>query len=340
MFNVPIRKSAPANPPVDASRDLIDRVAKAPAVAEKLRGIRAGKAVVFEHVTESAQPFLAALIALGVKKRFWVVCENVRAQETFHNELVNWMPDALFFPTVETPAARGALVDPEITAERLDALQRLSGKGDLVVVAAAGSLDDDVPAPESLERTTLNLAKGSRVDREGLLTSLGGAGYERVEQVNSRGQYAVRGGIVDVFSWQHALPVRIELFDDVIESIRQFDLDTQTLVQPLDSCGLLLGEVEEKSCLLRDYIGSDVVIDTCKEGELENRVAGTSTARIMEGARPEAGGEERYAGAFHEHGLGEFDAGDLVIGGIETGAALPPATGMADGEMAHLYFLQ
>ncbi len=299
-----------ASSSTDVSRGLVDRVGQSPAFAAKLRAIRAGSgagAVVFEHVTESAQPFVAGVVALHVKGRFWVVCENVRAQEAFHNELLNWLPEALFFPAVEAAATRGALVDPEVSAERLDVLQRLMGKGELVVVAAVGSLDDDVPAPGALEETTLHLSKAGRVDREGLLARLGGAGYERVEQVNARGQFAVRGGIVDVFSWQHALPVRIELFDEVIESIRQFDLDTQTSVQPLETCRLLLGEVEEKTTLLRDYIGSDIVIDTCKEPLEGARV------RLMEGALPGGEAAETAAGAFHEHGLGEFDAGDLVI---------------------------
>jgi len=289
-------------------------VADSPPIAARLAQIRAsGDPVVFDHVTESAQPFLAALIALHVKRRFWIVCENVRAQEYFHNELLNWLPDALFFPAVETAAARGALVDPEVSAERLDVLQRLMGEGDAeVLVVSGGSLDDDVPAPESLAKTTLNLSTSSGVDREELIQRLGSAGYERVGQVSSRGQYAVRGGILDVFSWQHAMPVRIELFDDVIESIRQFDPDSQTSVQPLASCRLLLGEVEEKTCLLRDYIRpEDVLIDTGKE-PVEAQV------RILEGAipRPEevyAGAFKENAGAFYEHGLGEFDAGDLVI---------------------------
>ena len=298
--------SAPAAPWVDVPRELIDRVAGCSSIAGRLRQIRAGEQVVFDDVTESAQPFLAALLARKVKKRLWVVCQNVRAQEYFHNELLNWLGDALFFPALETTAARGGLVDPEVTAERLEMLQKLlaQGSGGEVVVVTAGSLDDDVPAPGSLQKTTLTLDNGGRLDREGLLSRLGAAGYERVEQVSGRGQYAARGGILDVFSWQHTLPVRIELFDDVIESVRQFDLDTQTSVQTLESCQLLLGEAEEQTCLLREYVGDGVLVDTTSEPI-------GAPIRLHEGSS--AAGVEAYAGAFHDHGLGEFDAGDLVI---------------------------
>jgi len=285
---------------LNPAADLIDRVAASPAIAARLRQ---APPVVFDHVAESAQPFLAALIARKRKKRFWIVCENVRAQEHFHTELLNWLPDALFFPAVETAAVKGALVDPEVSAERLEVLQRLLGDGREAVVVSAGSLEDDVPAPKALQRTTLALSKGARLDREALLERLAAGGYERVEQISSRGQYAVRGGILDVFSWQHTLPVRIELFDDIIESLRQFDLDAQTSVQPLETCRLLLGGAKEQTCLLREYVGSGLLIDVTAEPL-------GAAIRLQEGSGE---AEETYAGAFHDHGLGEFDAGDLVI---------------------------
>ena len=108
------------------------------------------------------------------------------------------------------------------------------------------------------------MRRSTRLDREALIAQLAEAGYEHVAQVSARGQYAVRGGILDVFSFHHALPVRIELFDDEIESIREFDLDTQISVQHLDACTLLLGEAaaERASCRLRDLIAErDLTID-------------------------------------------------------------------------------
>src|SRR5207244_4174077 len=118
-------------------------------------------------------------------------------------------------------------------------------------------LDDDVPSPAALKQIAVKLSRASRIDHEELIAQLAKAGYERVPQVSGRGQFAVRGGIVDVFSWQHPLPVRVEFFGDQIESLRQFDLDEQISVQHIDSCTLLLGEVESATCALRDYIGAD-----------------------------------------------------------------------------------
>src|SRR2546430_14815600 len=76
---------------------------------------------------------------------------------------------------------------------------------------------------------------------EDLLNRLVTAGYERVAQVTTRGQFAVRGGIVDLYSWQAPLPLRLEFFGDQIESLREFDIDTQTSVRDLGSVDILLG---------------------------------------------------------------------------------------------------
>jgi transcription-repair coupling factor (superfamily II helicase) len=318
-------------PQTDHAQELLALAASATPLARRLDAVRAREAAVFEHVAEAAQPFLAALVNHAAQRRTWVVCANVRAQEFFYNELVTWRPDAVFLPEMERSPAAGALPDPEIGAERLGVLHRLhsSRKQEIVLVSAA-SLDEAVPPPSGLKERTLRLARSVRCDRDALLGKLEAAGYERVPQVALRGQYAVRGGIVDVFSWHHEQPLRIELFGDEIDSLREFDLDSQNAVRQLDVCTILLGDAQEKGAILRDYIGAeDVVIDATGEPQPTNsghpstplrfarddRVgSGVGNAHVifLEGAA-NTDAPEDFAGAFFEHGLGEFDAGDLVV---------------------------
>ena len=77
---------------------------------------------------------------------------------------------------------------------------------------------------------------------EEFLERLAASGYERVSQVTTRGQFAVRGGIVDLYSWHAPLPFRLEFFGDQIESLREFDIDTQTSVRDLRSIDILLNQ--------------------------------------------------------------------------------------------------
>ncbi len=297
--------------------DPLDQIAVAPPLEAKLARVRSGEAVSFEHVVAAAQPFLAALLVRQAKARIWIVCPNVRTQETMHNELLQWFPDALFFPEVEKSSVEGALPDPESVAERLGIVQRLtSAKGRQVVVLTRASLDDEVPTQSTLKQLTFPLHRSMRLDRDALLKQLTAAGYEHVSQVSARGQYAVRGGILDVYSFHHTLPIRIELFDDQVESLREFDLDTQISVQNLDITSLMLGEsaADRRTCRLQELIAErDLTIDA----EASWFAARVRILEHSEGIIEEGTMAEDYSTAFFDHGLGEFEAGDFVVDEIK-----------------------
>ncbi|HEY2342729.1 MAG TPA: DEAD/DEAH box helicase, partial [Chthoniobacteraceae bacterium] len=302
--------------------DLLDAIASAEPIADKLRALGEGEDALFEQVVESARAVLCSVIARGVPKRnVWVICPDVRTQEAIHNELAHWIPAALFFPELEHAPVEGAIVDPENAAERLAILDTLAvAKGRHVVVVTRAGLNDAVPSPKALKRLERRLTRGAALDRDKLIEQLEASGYEQAPQVALRGQYAVRGGILDVFSFQHTLPVRIEFFGDEIESIRQFDLDSQTSVQPLDTCNLLLedlggtaqpnaGKTHADTTLASYVDDEDITID------LDTNYPG-ARATILTGS---AGGglEEDYGAAFFDHGLGEFEAGDFVVDEIK-----------------------
>jgi len=300
---------------VKTSPNPLEQIAAAPPLEAKLALVRKGEAMSFEHVVAAAQPFLAALLVQQAKARVWIVCPNVRTQETMHNELLQWFPDALFFPEIDRAPVEGALPDPESLAERLGIVQRLTSvKGRQVVVLTRASLDDEIPSPAALKQLEIRLRRSTRLDREKLLKQLAEAGYEHVAQVSARGQFAVRGGILDVFSFHHSLPVRIELFDDEIDSLREFDLDTQISVQHLDTVTLLLGEAaaERASCKLQELVTEkDITIDA----EASWFAAQVRMMEHSEGTATE--GAEDYSTAFFDHGLGEFEAGDFVVDEIK-----------------------
>ena len=179
-------------------RDLLDDLASAPPLARKLAQIRDGaeSTVVFEHVTESAQPFLAAILVRELKQRLWLVCPDVRSQETMHNELLNWFPEALFFPESELAPFAGAVADPETTAERLAIVQKLSDpKNRHPIVLTKASLSDSVPTPATVKAQEVWLRPKMKLDRDQLIAQLAEAGYERVAQVSARRQFAAIGRV-------------------------------------------------------------------------------------------------------------------------------------------------
>ena len=211
--------------------ETVQRIASEEPLASRLR--RPGP-VLLEHVCPAAQGFVVACVAHEHPLRsLWVVCPDPRRQEEIFNALLTWQVNPLFLPELEIPAVPDAVPDPEISAERLELLQKVTGGKRAVVVLTRQTLEDQVAAPQDLARQTKVYQRGQEINRDAFVAELIEAGYEQVPQVSSRGQFAVRGGILDVFSAQHALPVRIELFGEEIDSIRAFDLDEQTSIQVL-----------------------------------------------------------------------------------------------------------
>ena len=130
------------------------------------------------------------------------------------------------YPSRGTGFASHVTPPPHLIGLRIDALDALRNEADAVVVASATALAEAVP-DAALRPAGFTIASGEEIDLDGVLRSLDAAGYHRVEQVEERGQFAVRGGILDVFGATEERAVRIELFGDEVESMRWFSTFTQ-----------------------------------------------------------------------------------------------------------------
>jgi transcription-repair coupling factor (superfamily II helicase) len=130
------------------------------------------------------------------------------------------------YPSRGTGFASHVTPPPHLVGLRIDALDALGRERDPIVVAGATALAEAVP-DAALRPAGFAIEKGEEVDLDAVVRDLSAAGYERVEQVEERGQFAVRGGILDVFGATEERAVRIELFGDEVESMRWFSTFTQ-----------------------------------------------------------------------------------------------------------------
>ncbi len=275
------------------------------AVFERFRPLLDAGSNLLADVTEAAQPFVAALVLEKNPGRAWVVCPDVKRQEDFAAELSAWCPRVRLFPELELPAG-DALPDPETASERLELLRTLAGgRGDEVVVIHAGQWDSPVPAKSALVRGLIALNKGDRVEIADLTEKLVAAGYEQVAQVTGRGQFARRGGILDVFSWQAPRPVRAEWFDVELESLREFDVDTQSSIGEIAGCEILAGRVSADGAVLRDFLAARDLVLTIDPEESE------WTGRVITSAPGEG------SVAFFPPPFAELGAGDLVLDAVK-----------------------
>lgn len=279
-------------------------------ISQKLRKIAGGvRPAAFSHVAAPAQAFLVAAIAAEIPKTQWVFCPSVRSQETLYESLLNWQPNALFLPDAEFAAVENILPDPEIAAERLALLNRVQReKGPHLIVATRSALDQPAPDPAALNAAVLVLRRGKKAPLERTIESLVAAGYERASQVTTRGQFAVRGGIVDLFSWQAPRPIRLEYFGDDIESLREFDVDTQTSVRNLQNAEILLEATESQSARVRDYVVADHL-----RIQIEPEEDSTEADVLISEGWLGGNATEDFRGAFDHCDIGDFAVGDFML---------------------------
>jgi transcription-repair coupling factor (superfamily II helicase) len=127
----------------------------------------------------------------------------------------------------------------DLISERLATLHHVSRQSCDVLVVPVTTALYPLPPPEYLAAFTFFLKRGEKLNLQGLREQMTFAGYSHVQQVLSPGEFCVRGGIIDLFAMGSVLPYRIDLFDDEIESIATFDVDTQRTLYPVPEIRLL-----------------------------------------------------------------------------------------------------
>ena len=153
-------------------------------------------------------------------------------------------------------------IDEALTVQRTEVLTALLGdkatrlKGDKargerreagpIILTTPEALAEAVPNPQVMEKNKISLAVGEEIAISMLTEMLLNLDFKRVDFVYEPGQFAVRGGIVDIYSFAHDIPVRIDFFGDEIDSIREFELETQLSKNKVDSVDIVGSQSEEK----------------------------------------------------------------------------------------------
>lgn len=128
---------------------------------------------------------------------------------------------------------------PDLVSERLLALHQITQRNCDIMLLPVSTALMRLPPLSYLAARTFMLKKGDKLDLNALREQCAQAGYSHVNQVMSPGEFSVRGGLIDLFPTGSALPYRIDLFDDEIETLRTFDVDTQRSLYPVGEIRLL-----------------------------------------------------------------------------------------------------
>ncbi|MEQ2529022.1 transcription-repair coupling factor [Bacillaceae bacterium CLA-AA-H227] len=177
----------------------------------------------------SARTVFLASVYNEAKKPLLIVTYNLLQAQKLYDDLIQLVSEqeVFLYPANELIAAEMSVASPELKAQRIDVLNHWSRNNKGIIVVPISGLRKIVPPKTLWKEQQLKLAVGEDIDVERQLLRFVEMGYVRAEMVSSPGEFSVRGGIIDIYPLTESDPIRIELFDNEIESIRSFSLEDQ-----------------------------------------------------------------------------------------------------------------
>ena len=247
--------------------------------------------VFLDGLQGSAAPVMLAATAQTAQGLYMVVMNDEEEAGYFYNDLRQLLGDGavLFLPSSYRRAVKYGHRDAANEILRTDVLSKLtrlaakSEKGDnnaaLFVVTFPAALAEKVASPKAMDEQTLTLSVGQEQDVTVFVKALEELGFKRRDYVYEPGEYALRGSILDIFSFASEYPFRVDFFGDDIESIRTFEVQTQ-LSQEVCSTISIVPDVESETAVgslvpITDYLPPRTTIvakDLPFVGEVVNRI--------------------------------------------------------------------
>ncbi len=217
-------------------------------------------------VGSSDSVFAAAFYVLQKRNMLFVFPDREDATY-FLGDLENLLDQqVLFFPSSFRKPFEFTQIDSSCVLQRAEVLSALSHSTKLgkLIVTYPEALAEKVISRQTLEKNTLEIIVGNKLGIDFINEFLLEYGFDRVDFVYAPGQFSIRGGIVDIFSFSNDLPYRVEFFGDLVESIRTFEIENQLSVKPINHIHIIPNVqsaflVDENISLL-EYINRDTLI--------------------------------------------------------------------------------
>ena len=225
---------------------------------------RKGKSVIYGLSGSQKSFLLSQSFSAGLTKPVVIVVHDKDHKEMWERDLAFFMPNVpvLSFPTTDhvdfTTVARSL----EDQGAQMRALALLAWQEPAVVIANAEEVTQCVVSPHYLKGQSLHFALNDAIERDVALEQLVTIGYERVDQVEQRGHFAVRGDILDIYPVNSDHPIRIEFFGDEIDTLRFFSVENQRSIEQIESYTVtpfFLGKSDAESTLL-SYVKEGTLI--------------------------------------------------------------------------------
>lgn len=193
-----------------------------------LDGMEAGmKEQLVAGLSGSARSLLVSVVNEAMSKPILLVTHQLSQAQQLYDDLIELTRDVHLYPVNELIGAEIAISSPELRSQRIEALSNWLRKKTGILIAPIQALRRILPPVDYWEKYVLNFKVGEEIDLEAVLKMLVHMGYESASMVAKPGEFSRRGGIIDIYPLTEEYPLRIELFDVEVDSIRHFDAESQ-----------------------------------------------------------------------------------------------------------------
>ncbi len=254
-----------------------------PQIEELKKALLKGRSVLIEELWNAPKAGIAALSAETLKKNVLILSgQSLEEARLFHDFPFFTSLPVVDFPAWETLPSEEIAPSPDIVGERYKVLRDL-GKSPTILLANLQSVLQKLIPPKEFYPLNLKLSPGTSFSFEGFQAKLNEMGYHKNALATDKGEYAVRGGIIDVYPVSSPDPFRIEFFGDEIASIRIYDPIGQRSIRSVESVDftpaleLEMIQKEGELSTLFDYLGPDTLIILDDLLALEDRWATLKT---------------------------------------------------------------
>jgi len=220
--------------------DILDKYADSPVVNAIAEAIKVKKQLRLKGTAGSFDSFLLSAVFKRTRGIHVVILHDNEEAAYFRDDLQNFPEhDCVFFPSSYKKPYQYEEVENANILQRAEVLNDLNEKNNLVIVTYPEVLSEKVINKRSLASNTFSVSVGDSLNVNSLNDLLAAYDFESVDFVYEPGQFAIRGGIIDVYSYAHESPYRMELSGDEVETIREFDRVSQLSTKQLDKISLV-----------------------------------------------------------------------------------------------------
>ena len=240
---------------------IIDHIAKDKIVDKIKNSIKSNEKIKVHGLDGSLKTAIFSTIL--EKKPALIITADQKALNEWQDDLKSLLPERTIeiFPEIDFFEVNAEAKLLDLYAKRIEILYKLTKNKNFIILATTNAVINPVIKAEKLAKLRLKIAVDMTIDRDEMINKLVNFGYQRTIDIDSVGKFSVRGEILDIFPSNLSYPVRVEFFDNNIESIRIFDPDTKRSLKVVKSAEILpINFANKESATLIDYLSDNVII--------------------------------------------------------------------------------